>query len=364
MEVNNLKEAVGQIALLEDAIGSCKCGVTIADAIDPEMPLIYINGAFSSITGYPVEEVIGKNCRFLQGEDRDQETRQQIREALATGSDLTVVLRNYRPDGEQFYNELHLSPIRRDGKVTHFVGIQNDVTDVVEAKLALEEANAKKDKLLGMAAHDLRNPLAMIKSLAELARDSEEADAKEMLEMVADVSDKAMSLVNDILDLSAVQEGIIQITKEPVDLREFLDRFSRIAGEMAKLKGITFEENRQLSHSEVTMDADRVEQVLDNLVTNAIKFSNSGTKILLTTLSTEDALTFEVTDQGQGIPAEEQHLLFKEFSSTSVQPTGDEHSSGLGLAITRRLVDLHGGRIEVESAEGKGSTFRVIFEGA
>ncbi|MDD9953628.1 MAG: PAS domain-containing protein [Candidatus Woesearchaeota archaeon] len=114
-----------QIDLFKRAMDAASCGITIADAQDPEMPLIYVNDEFLAITGYSREEVLGKNCRFLQGTNKKQAGLQKIRAAMKNGTSCTVTLKNYTKDGEQFLNELHIAPIKNSaGTVTHYVGVQ------------------------------------------------------------------------------------------------------------------------------------------------------------------------------------------------------------------------------------------------
>ncbi len=126
-------------------------GITISDARIPELPLTYVNPAFERMTGYTASEVCGRNCRFLQGTDRNQPAVAEIRQSLLEGKDARVVLRNYRKDGTLFWNELYLSTIRdHDGGITHFVGIQNDVTRQIEAADQLQHL-AHHDALTGLA---------------------------------------------------------------------------------------------------------------------------------------------------------------------------------------------------------------------
>ncbi|MBP1150924.1 MULTISPECIES: PAS domain-containing protein [Methylocaldum] len=121
--------------VLAKILDSCVNGVTLADPDLDDMPVVYVNKAFEEITGYDQGEIVGKNCRFLQGNDRDQDARTQIREALANAQPVEVTLRNYRKNGELFYNHLALTPLfDRDGKVIYYLGIQYDVTNQVRAE--------------------------------------------------------------------------------------------------------------------------------------------------------------------------------------------------------------------------------------
>jgi len=121
--------------VLSKILDSCVNGVTLADPDLPDMPIVYANKAFEDISGYPRDEVIGKNCRFLQGEDRDQEARGQLREAIKECQPIEVTLRNYRKNGDLFYNHLALTPLfDREGKLIYYLGVQYDVTRQIQAE--------------------------------------------------------------------------------------------------------------------------------------------------------------------------------------------------------------------------------------
>jgi PAS domain S-box-containing protein len=136
------------LSLLERAIAASSNGIVIADAGDPDRPIIYCNPAFEKLSGYSREEVIGRNCRFLQGPDTDRTELNKLRSSLQTGTEIKVILKNYRKDKTTFWNELTVSPVRdTNGKLTHFIGIQNDITQRVAAETALRVSEAKFQKL-------------------------------------------------------------------------------------------------------------------------------------------------------------------------------------------------------------------------
>ncbi|GAB2984458.1 hypothetical protein GCM10027049_22840 [Mucilaginibacter puniceus] len=152
------------LILLAKAVDSAINSVIITDQRLPDQPIIFCNTAFEKLTGYSREEILGHNCRFLQGNDRDQEAIKDVRECIAAGGTCTVALRNYRKDGTPFWNELALSPVHDDdGAVSHFVGIQKDITDRMSGR------NTEFDRL-NLINHELKTPLTTIKSTLQILK--------------------------------------------------------------------------------------------------------------------------------------------------------------------------------------------------
>ncbi len=144
-----IRRAQEELRLRDRAIAASSNGIVIADARHADCPIIYVNPAFTSMTGYPPEEAIGRNCRFLQGADTDGRYVQQVRDGLREGRDFRVVLKNYRKDGTPFWNALALSPVRdAAGTITHFIGVQTDITEQREAEEALRQNVARQHALL------------------------------------------------------------------------------------------------------------------------------------------------------------------------------------------------------------------------
>ncbi|CAN5722755.1 hypothetical protein BH23PSE2_BH23PSE2_07120 [soil metagenome] len=155
LDVSEKHQHEADLRLLSRAMEAVDSGVVIADASDPEMPLVYVNRAFEAMTGYTAAESLGRNCRFLQGSDHDQPELQQVRHALEEGREVRVVLRNYRKDGALFWNELILAPVQlADGRVTHFVGIQSDVSHRRHQEQELAH-RATHDQLTGLPNRQL-----------------------------------------------------------------------------------------------------------------------------------------------------------------------------------------------------------------
>ncbi len=150
------------LTLLAKAVGAAASSVIITDKRLPDHPIIFCNAAFEKLTGYDCEEIIGRNCRFLQGNDRDQKAIDEVREAINKGENCTVALRNYRKDGTPFWNELVLSPVKEDdGTITHFIGIQKDITDRMSGR------DASLDRV-SQISHEIKTPLTTIKTTLQI----------------------------------------------------------------------------------------------------------------------------------------------------------------------------------------------------
>ncbi len=229
-----------------------------------------------------------------------------------------------------------------------------------EAEERLKELNQLKDKYLGIAAHDLRNPLSSIRGMSQMLVEMELDDntKRSFLESINRVSNQMLTLVNDLLDVSVIESGKFDLRLTEENLSKLVAERAELVASSAEKKEIKLTTDLQEVPNSL-FDIDRMRQVVDNLLTNAIKFSLSGTTVQLTCRQTEHTVEITVADQGPGIPSEEIGKLFGTFQKLSVQPTGGEKSTGLGLSIVKKIVDAHGGEITVDSEVGKGTVFTV-----
>jgi two-component system, OmpR family, sensor kinase len=233
--------------------------------------------------------------------------------------------------------------------------------DLFKKNKELERLNETKNQFIGMAAHDLRNPLSSFSQVTELLLTEDlgplTEEQRDFLEILHKSSLSMLTLVNDLLDLSHIESGRLELNKRKTDVKEFLLENQKLHTVMAERKKITLEYEYPQNEVRLYMDPDRVSQVINNLIHNALKFSPPDTEVKLTVEPSNREYVFGVHDFGPGIPKEEQDKLFKPFAKLSVRGTGDEKSSGLGLAISRIMVEAHGGRIWAESEVGTGSSF-------
>ena len=222
------------------------------------------------------------------------------------------------------------------------------------------ELERMKSEYLAKACHELRTPLFSIQGVARWLRDGKVPDAetqREFLDIVYRESQRLGKLVNDLLDISAAECGGLRITPQPMSLGEAVLQSIAALEEMARERRVTIETDLPVTLPAIMADRDRVEQVLTNLVSNAIKFSPEGGKIVVKAGGEGNDLLVQVRDGGIGIPAEAIPRVFERFYRVNGSMTPSSEGTGLGLYIAKQIVEGHGGRIWVVSELGKGSTF-------
>ncbi len=407
-DVTERRETELHFLLRNQAVEASPSGITIADATQPDMPLIYVNPAFELTTGYSASEALGRNCRFLQGDDRDQPQLEIVRAALREERACNVILRNYRKNGDLFYNELRLAPIfDLSGKLTHFVGITTDVTDrvadrawiasqnqaLVEANQELaamrvetekyneallqanhdlaiarrqaEDADHLKTQFLATMSHELRTPLNAIMGYTEIQLagmtgelNTEQTDYQKR---VLANAEHLLQLINDVLDIARIEAGRLEILNKPFQPREWLAELVGQTRGLAEEKGLTFQMHLDERMPEVIVaDPARLKQIMINLVSNAIKFTEKGFVKVELWRHGRDAWKLMVSDSGMGIPSHLQETIFEEFRQVDSSSQRRQGGTGLGLAIVRSLTLMMGGNVRVSSKPGEGSTFTIF----
>lgn len=232
--------------------------------------------------------------------------------------------------------------------------------ETIETFRKLRELSELKNRFLGIAAHDLRNPINGIKGFSGLLHDDlgkmglrEQA---EMCEFVLNSSTQMLELVNDLLDISVIESGKLDLSYAKTDLEKLIDERLRIMNISAASKDLRLVPRLEKN---VIADCDpkRIAQVVDNLLSNAVKFSPMGAVVRVSLSVANDQAEVRVTDQGPGIPEDQWHLLFQTFSKLKTRPSGNETSTGLGLSIVKKIMDTHLGSVGVDSTPGRGASF-------
>ncbi|MBL8850246.1 MAG: PAS domain S-box protein [Planctomycetaceae bacterium] len=371
-DITDRRSSEQHYQLIDRALESATNGIIIADAQCEDFPITYVNKGFEALTGFGRDEAIGRNCRFLQGRETDRETVASIRAALASGDECTVTILNQRKDGTPFWNELRITPVRDEsGRLTHFVGVQADVTERKQFEESLQRAEARaqaasqaKSEFLANMSHEIRTPLTAVLGCADTLFPRLTAqEHREMVQMIRNQGRLLLGILNDVLDLSKIEAGRLEIHREACSIVSIIEDVRSLLQPQAIEKGLGLESQyASLMPVEVRTDPLRVRQVLVNLVGNAIKFTEQGQVTIVAFCDVESSppqIVFNVRDSGIGIARDKLDAIFEAFSQESSQMSRKVGGTGLGLTISQRLLTMLGGSIRVASRQNQGTTFTV-----
>ncbi len=245
---------------------------------------------------------------------------------------------------------------------------KNKELDVLNRQLErrkeeLEQLNQQKNQFIGIVAHDLRNPITVIMGTGELLKMklNNMLDQKQLkyLTMIKSSSLFMLNLINDLIDIHMVESGELTLRKQWTDMTNLMRQNVELNNFLSEYKNTKIRFDCAEEGVNLFVDPSRVEQILNNLVSNAVKFSEEGSTVRLGLKAGTSHVEITVSDEGQGIPPEDLRTIFKPYERASVRPTAGEKGTGLGLAIVKKVVEGHNGTIKVESEVGKGSMFTV-----
>jgi PAS domain S-box-containing protein len=333
---------------------------------DPETTeILYISPAYERVWGRSCRSLYEQPRSFLEAVHPDDRERVRVAaiEKHSRGEVTDEEYRVVRPDGSVRWVRDRAFPVTdADGRVYRMVGIAEDFTEKKRAEEALKEADRRKDEFLATLAHELRNPLAPICNAVELLRRAKGNDS--LMEQARTMMERQVGhmvrLVEDLLDISRISRGKLQLRKERVELNAIIRSALEAARPLIETQG--HELTITLPDEPVYLDADliRLAQVFSNLLTNSAKYSEKGGHIWLTAERQGDEVVVSVRDSGIGIAAEHLPRLFEMFSQVEPALERSQGGLGIGLSLVKGLVELHGGRVEANSAgPGKGSEFIV-----
>ncbi len=373
-----------EVRKLSQAIEQSPESVVITN-LDAEIE--YVNDAFLRATGYSKAEVIGQNPRILHSGKTPPERYIDLWQALTEGRSWKGEFHNRRKDGSEYFEFAIITPVfDAGGKVSHYVAVKEDITErkqiaqeldehrqhleelvairtteLLDAKQQAETANEAKSAFLANMSHEIRTPMNAILGLTHLLR-AEAAPAQvERLGKIDAAGKHLLSIINDILDISKIESGKLQLEHSNFNLSAVLDHVSSILGEMAHAKGLEIRIDPDSVPIWLCGDVLRLRQCILNYASNALKFTERGHIVLAAKLLEEDGddlyIHFSVSDTGIGIDADSLSQLFQSFTQADPSTTRRYGGSGLGLVITRHLAKLMGGEAGAESTPGQGSTF-------
>lgn len=234
--------------------------------------------------------------------------------------------------------------------------------ELKEANETLIELNNEKNEFLGIAAHDLKNPLASIQGFSEIILTDENisrGQTEEYSQIIFDTSLRMFTIIKSLLDINAIEQGKIDLVIDEIDLENNLNEVIAVNIDKAKNKNINLQLNIISENTKALADYNSMTQILDNLLSNAVKFSPKGKNIFVTLEQRDQYIRFTVKDEGPGISEDDKKKLFGKFTKLSAKPTGGEHSTGLGLSIVKKLIEMMKGKVWCESEPGKGAAFII-----
>jgi len=373
------------LRILSEAVEQSPEAIVITDTTGA---IEYVNAAFVKHTGYTREETLGRNPRILQSGQTPSKIFAAMWAALKKGESWKGEFHNRRKDGSLFVEFAVVAPIRQsDDQISHYVAVKEDITEkkrlgaeldkyrfhleevveqrttqLAEARGHAEAANIAKSAFLANMSHEIRTPMNAIVGLTHLLRNSDPTPRQlERLDKIDTAADHLLALINNILDLSKIESGRMELEETDFLLSSITDSVRSMIANEAREKRLPV----SIDLGDVPLwlrgDPTRLRQALLNYSGNAVKFTESGQITIRTELLSEDAeglvVRFQVEDSGIGIPPEKIDGIFSAFEQADTSITRRYGGTGLGLAITQRLAHLMGGNAGVESQPGQGSAF-------
>ncbi|MDD1621206.1 MAG: PAS domain S-box protein [Methylococcaceae bacterium] len=384
-DITERKQTEDQLRKLAQVVEQSPESIVITNR---DAKIEYVNEVFLRNSGYSREEVMGQNPRILNSGKTPPETHQAFWDAMVRGETWKGEFVNKRKDGSEYVEFAIVTPIRQvDGTISHYAAVKEDITDrkrigeeldrhrhhleelvasrtaeLESARAAADAANQAKSSFLANMSHEIRTPMNAIIGLTYLLRQSSlTTEQRERLDKIDIAAEHLLAIINDILDLSKIDAGRLELEQTDFALSAVLDHIRSLIAEKAQAKGLSIEVDSGNVPPWLRGDPTRLRQAMLNYASNAVKFTKAGTIRLRAKLLTEtDAgllIRFEVQDTGIGIAAEKVPMLFDAFVQADASITRQYGGTGLGLAITRNLANMMGGEAGVDSTMGQGSTF-------
>ncbi len=365
-DVNEHKKRENRLVALNRAVEQSPAAVAITDK---NGIMTYVNPKFEEMTGYPAAEVIGKNPRILKSGRQGPEFYKELWGTILSGRTWNGEFHNKKKDGSLYWENAYISAVRDvKGEIINFIAVKEDIT---ERKRMLEELENKNRELLkldnlksefvSVVSHELRTPLSIIKEGVSLVLDGVIGEISPTQNKVLATSrnniDRLSRIINSLLDISKIESGKVELKKKAVDLKVLIKNVVALFETKARERGLEIKVSLPPEEKlNLCLDEDRIIQVFTNLIGNSLKFTERG-YIGISLVDKGSEFEFTVSDTGIGISAEDLPKVFRKFMQFGRVAGNGEKGTGLGLSIVKGLIELHDGRIWVESEPGKGSEF-------
>lgn len=334
----------------------------------PDTTLTFVNGAYADFFGQLPQDLIGEKWLLLLPEEERMSVREHLNKVIAKRLPVTYEHEVATRQGELHWQQWTDQPILdSQGNVQEIQSVGVDITIRKKTEIALNEALEQerelgelKSRFVSMASHEFRTPLTTIMSTAsylkmadaQITPEKREARLQKIMRTVMSMTD----LLNDVLLFGKGNAGRLEINPQWLDLHRFCEEIVEDMRAVAASHEIIFESH--MDHAMMAVDEKLMRQIINNLMTNAVKYSPNSTQVTLTLTDTNEEVRISVKDSGIGIPSADQARLFEPFHRA--KNVGQISGTGLGLAITKNAVELHGGFIHVDSEQNKGTTFTII----
>ena len=371
-DITDRKQAEETLHKLSAAVEQSPVSIVITDV---NGNIEYGNPKVFNLTGYSAEELVGKNPRILKTDRTSKKEYEQLWDTIKSGHIWLGEFLNKKKNGELYWENAMISPIMNEsGQITHFMAIKEDITERKQAEMELgllndqlRKLNFEKDKFFSIIAHDLRGPFNGFLGLIQIMTEEMDSLSKEdLIRMSRGLEISATNLfrlLENLLYWARMQQGLIPFNPISLQLLAIIDESAPFLLEQAKMKVIDIAVDISADLS-VFADSNMLQTIIRNLVSNALKFTHKGGKVTISASTGEDNhVVVAIKDTGIGMSSEMAANLFRLDVQTGRPGTDDESSSGLGLLLCKEFVEKHGGKILVESEEGKGSTFSFSIPG-
>jgi len=368
-DVTEKKKTEERLKLLSRSVEQNPVSIVITDS---QGTIEYVNPKFSEITGYSVDELIGKNPRILKSGMHSKEFYTDMWNTILSGNAWTGEIKNRKKNGEILWESVNISPIFNEKEqITNFIGIKEDITEhkkiikeLTEAKEKAEESERLKSAFLANMSHEIRTPLNAILGFTQMLTSEEGLSANEKKEYTSIINKSAeglLQIISDILDISQLETGMLKIIRKNFVIQNILSEiYAQSKLKMSGREKESIELIPDMPDEEISIYSDpgRLVQIFMNLLNNSIKFTARGYIRFGIDHYDEKRIDFYVSDTGIGIPKEMQTSIFDRFRQADESTTRVYGGTGLGLSIVKSLIELLGGEVYLESERGKGTTFR------
>lgn len=369
-DITERRLAEDKLRKLSRAVEQSPVTVMITDV---QGKIEYVNPKFTQVSGYAISEVIGKSPSILKSGSHGVDFYKDMWGTILKGEEWRGEFHNRRKDGQLYWELATISPLRnRDGKTTHFIAIKEDITERKKAEAELrkakedaEAANRAKSDFLSHMSHELRTPMTAILGFAQLLESfGEESFSERQNDCVKEILHAGyhlMELINEVLDLSSIESGKLSLSIEMVGIKPIIKDCISLILPLADQHNVTIKEiSHGCSNNYVCADKTRLKQILLNLLSNAVKYNREGGEVIIKCRKQgEKFVRISVTDTGEGFPKEEYMELFEPFKRLVSDRKKSIEGTGIGLSISKNLIQLMGGNLGVESSPGEGSTFWI-----